>query len=371
MNPGRKAALDALNRCFVNGAWASQTLDSLINKNSLSPRDAALATRLTVGVIQNYALLDFWIESFCRTAPDMEVRNILRLGMYQLKLCDRIPKSAAVNESVELAKSSGFKSAAGLVNAVLRRASERELPEPEDPCLKFSQSPWFFEKMSSLKGEEFALALLKANNEEAPVEKRRAFASGEEYVQDGAAFEAVLMAEPKPGMRVLDCCSAPGGKSFTSAVLMENRGEILSCDISSRKLRLVEEGAERLGIEIIKTRAMDAKLFCPELEQGFELVIADVPCSGFGVMRKKPEIRFKTREEIKPLPEIQKAIARNVSRYVKIGGRLLYSTCTVFPEENEEVSRSIAGFEILKEKTFYPNVDGTDGFYAAVLERKE
>ena len=172
------------------------------------------------------------------------------------------------------------------------------------------------------------------------------------------------MAAPQEGSRVLDCCSAPGGKSFTAAMLMHNRGEIISCDIHPKKLALVEEGARRLGINIIETRQANASVFNPEFENAFDLVVADVPCSGLGVIRKKPEIRFKTEQEISDLPEIQKKILDNVSHYVNQNGKLLYSTCTVMKEENEYISHSLSGFEIIDEKTFWPNIDGTDGFYA-------
>ena len=138
-----------------------------------------------------------------------------------------------------------------------------------------------------------------------------------------------------------------------------------------KKLNLVSSGAERLGIHILTTRCADAGCFYPELEESFDLVIADVPCSGFGVIRKKPEIRLKSREEIAGLPKVQKRIADNVARYVKPGGKLLYSTCTIFEEENEQIAHSIEGFDRLQEKTFWPHLDGTDGFYACVLRKRK
>ena len=189
----------------------------------------------------------------------------------------------------------------------------------------------------------------------------------------------------KPGMAVLDACSCPGGKSFASAISMQNCGSIVSCDIHEKKLGLVRSGAERLGIGIIQTACMDAKRFEPNFAERFDVVIADVPCSGMGVIAKKPEIRGKTWDEISGMPAIQADILQNLSRYVKPGGVLLYSTCTVIKEENEGVvnaflddnkdftAEAFAAGNICAEDgmyTFWPNVDGTDGFFAAKLRKK-
>lgn len=366
----RSIALAALNRCFENGAWASQFLDSRIS--DLDPRDAALASRLTMGVLQNYCLLDNCIDQFRKKNGklDLPVRNILRMGIYQLLFSDRIPASAAVNESVELCRRTGFSSACGMVNAILRKVSSTSFPLPDSLSVRYSQPQWFVDRMIAQHGLKFTEELLAANNKEPSIELHTAFKEGETYVQDLAAYQAVQMAEPKPGMMVLDACAAPGGKTFSAAVCMQNSGRIVSCDIHEKKLSLIERGAERLGISIVETRCLDGRSFVPEFENCFDLVIADVPCSGFGVMRKKPEVRFKKEADIAGMPAIQKNIVDNVSRYVKPGGKLLYSTCTIFPEENELISHAIKGFSIEQEKTFYPNVDDTDGFYACVL-RKE
>ncbi|MBQ3373976.1 MAG: methyltransferase domain-containing protein [Oscillospiraceae bacterium] len=368
--PGaRSTALMVLNRCFESGAWSQQTLNSAIEK--LDKRDASLASRLTLGVLQNYMLLDYVIDALLtgKKRLDAPVRNILRIGAYQILFSDRIPARAAVSESVELCRASGFASACGLVNAVLRKLADGNVHLPDDLSVRYSHPKWFVDCMADRHGLPFTEALLAANNTEPPVDRHEAFKPGQTYVQDRAAYTAVEMASPQPGMRVLDACAAPGGKSFTAAVLMKNEGSILSCDIHEKKLSLISEGAERLGISILKTRCADAGCFLPELQEAFDLVIADVPCSGFGVIRKKPEIRMKSTEEIRRLPAVQKKIVDNVSRYVAPGGRLLYSTCTVFEEENEQIVHSITGFEILQEKTFWPHLDGTDGFYACVLRK--
>lgn len=370
MDRVRKSALDTLNRCFGSGAWSVQTLDSQIRTLGFDERDAAFCTWLVFGVIRNYALLDWWIEEYC-VPKDLPVRNILRLGLFQIRFSEDIPDSAAVNECVDLCKSSGYKSASGLVNAVLRKAAKSEARMPDEMSVRFSQPPWLVERMISEHGREFTLKFLEANNKEAGIVRRTAFCPGEIYVQDEAAYQAVQMLNPKPGMRVLDSCSAPGGKSFTTAVMMENKGEIVACDIHEKKTALVANNAKRLGIDIISTLTADAREFRQEFFESFDAVIADVPCSGIGVIRKKPEIRFKTAEEIAGLPEIQRKILSNVSRYLKPGGKLLYSTCTVLKEENEDIVSDLKGFHMLNSKTFWPHIDGTDGFYAAVLMKDE
>ena len=369
MNTARQTALQVLNRCFRDGAWSAQAIDR--SAKDLNERETALASHLILGVLQNVTLLDFEIDSFLhgKKTPDLTVRNILRLGAYQLLFSDRIPPRAAVNESVQLCKSAGFSSAAGLVNAVLRRISETGMIPTDDLVVRYSHPKWFVDRMLERHGYAFTEALLKANNTEAVLNFHDAFAPGEQYVQDMAAYTAVEMAEPKPGMTVLDSCSAPGGKAFTAAVMMNNSGSIIACDLHEKKLRLIREGAQRLGISIISAACEDASVYDAGKREAFDLVIADVPCSGFGVIRKKPEIRFKTVEQIKNLPAVQKRIAENVAGYVKPGGKLLYATCTVFEEENEEIAHSLRGFDILKEKTFWPHIDGTDGFYACVLQK--
>ena len=356
----RQSALKILDRCFKERAWSSQTIDSLIC--DLDDREKALASKLALGVLQNYMMLDLIIDRYCKKL-DLTVRNILRIGTYQLLYLDKIPNYAAINECVDLAKSNGYKSASGLINAVLRKISADKIPEDVPIYIKYSHPKWFADKMTDIYGIEFTKKLLEANNSEPEINYHKGF-TDEMYVQDNAAYRAVEMLELKPGMRILDACSAPGGKSFTAAMLMNNSGEIISCDIHQKKLKLIEEGAARLGIDIISTRCMDASVYNEDFAGAFDAVIADVPCSGFGVIRKKPDIRFKSEEEILPLPEKQSKILANLSKYVKNGGKLLYSTCTVLPEENEQITSE---YNVIKQKTFFPNIDGTDGFYAAVI----
>lgn len=420
----REAALDVLNRCCDENGWSTQNLENTVRHYSLDRRDTALTYRLALGVLQNTALLDFYINGFLqgKSAIQKEVRNILRLGAYQILFTDRIPDRAAVSESVELCRAARMKSASGLVNAVLRRISENKNNLPKIPdqsredylAVKYSHPQWLCKRLTDDFGYEDAENILKYDNTVPPLplqvnplkvsEQKFAeelesagiaavsagngtfqisgisaqevpgYSEGWFYVQDPAALYSVRSAEPEKNSRVLDACSAPGGKSFAAAICMENLGEIISCDIHEKKLSLVEASAQRLGISIIKTRALDAReQFAPFLER-FDTVIADVPCSGFGVIAKKPEIRFKSYESVSGLPAIQRGILENVSGYVCSGGKLVYSTCTVFHEENEDIVQAFLAehrdFKLVSEKLFLPGKENCDGFYTALMKRE-
>ena len=199
------------------------------------------------------------------------------------------------------------------------------------------------------------------------------FSEGEFFVQDAAAACAVPAADPQSGMRVLDACAAPGGKSFLCASLMRDSGEILACDLHAKKLHRIEESAERLGFSSIRTAPMDASKPYEALFEGFDLVLADAPCSGLGVIRKKPEIRYKDEDEIKNLPSIQKRILDGICRCVRPGGVLMYSTCTILREENEDTAEAFLvshpEFIRIEERTIWPQDYGTDGFYYCKMRR--
>ncbi len=432
----RQTALEALQRCRRDGAWAGASLDGMIRRTGLDRRDAALAAKLCLGVLQNSTLLDHVISCYAESRLEPKLRDILRLGAYQLLFLDRVPPRAAVNETVALCRDAGYGRAAGLVNAVLRRIAENREALPAIPgegtaswlSVRYSHPLWLCETLVERHGYAFAEAFLRANNSEVPLSLQintlkitkadylralmRAeipfaeppeprdcvllkggqapelpgYEEGLFYVQDPAARLAVEIAAPRPGMRVLDACASPGGKSFAAAILMGNEGSILSCDLHEKKLARIRSGAQRLGIDIIETRAADARAEDPAHREAFDLVIADVPCSGLGVIAKKPEIRNKTRESLAGLPAIQRAILDNLAGCVKPGGVLLYSTCTILREENEELVRAfladhpeygtepftLYGRGISEGMyTFWPQTDGTDGFFAAKLRKTE
>ncbi len=430
----RLAALTALERCRRSGAWSSAALDAVITKYDLDPRSAALASNIFLGVTQNVTLLDHCIDKACTTKRKIEpkVRDILRCAVYQIVFMDKIPVNAAVNEAVEQCKMLGYSRASGFVNAVLRKiSSSREAVLNVDDegtaeylSVRYSHPLWLCEYMVKHHGYDFAESFFAENNREPQttvqvntlktaahallaelnesgadakmhpwlanclavkgnVTALKGFDEGLFYVQDPAARAAVTIAELKPGMKVLDACAAPGGKSFAAAIDMRNTGSILSCDLHEKKLSLIKTGAKRLGIDIIATQARDAR---GPLDDKFDVIIADVPCSGYGVIRKKPDIRFKPETERLSLPDIQFAILDNLSKALKPSGTLIYSTCTVFREENEDVvSRFLADhpdFETVQfilpngktadgMYTFWPHIDGTDGFFVCKLRRKQ
>lgn len=416
----RKLAWDTLCRCEKAGQYSNLAVDAVLKKTPVPDADRALFTALVYGAIERQATLDFWIDSLSQKPPEAEIRVLLRLGLYQLAFLDRVPDHAAVNETVSLAP----KRAAGFVNAILRsflRAGKQIAPpdqtadpvgflsvtgavcyplaakmiavfgldraasilaatlQKNDTCLRYNPLKIDFEAFGS------ALCAAGYNpvpigktgfclSGNAPVAKLPGFSEGWFFVQDEASQRCVSALEAKPGMTILDVCACPGSKSFGAAIDMQNQGRVLSFDLHASKLSLVEHGAARLGISILSVAERDARDPLPELEDKADRVICDVPCSGFGVLSKKPDLRLKSPETSAALPQIQAAILARSATLVRPGGRLVYSTCTIFPEENEGVVDPFlaehSDFILLEKQTLYPDTDGTDGFFYAVLERK-
>ena len=435
----RETALNALIACRKDGAWSNGVLKEYILRDRLDSRDAALATRLCYGVLQNRLKLDFYLAQLLTgKVKDLHpaVRDILHLGLYQLHEMDKIPESAAVNESVTLAKKYCKKqrSAPGLVNAVLRNAVRNmdTIAQPTGWQEIYSHPQALIDLLKGYVGKERIKPMLEANNaapqtviqvntlkitaedlkkrledecvEAQPhgwmpdclilgstgnLENLASFKEGLFYVQDPAAKLSVLCAELPKGenVKLLDCCAAPGGKSFAAAIALGGAGEITSCDVHAHKAKIIANGAARLGIVNITARQQDATAFVPEWEEAMDFVIADVPCSGYGIIRKKPDIRYKNLAEMAKLPQLQLQILKNQARYVKKGGTLLYSTCTLTHGENEglvaEFLKDNEDFylEALALPDIFPkNESGmlvlvpgefdTDGFFIAKLRRK-
>lgn len=432
----RTTALCALIATRRQGAWSDGILKEYVQRDRLERRDAALAATLTYGVMQNRMLLDHYLEQvvsggLSRLQPAM--LDILRLGAYQILLLDKIPDSAAVNEAVEQTKRYVNQKAAGMTNGALRALSRKKgsLNEPRDLATKYSHPQALVELLMQSVGENQIESFLRADNEPAPTclqinpllsdpdEVERAlteqeilfrkhpwlpgcylvtgtgnlarlelFTSGKVYVQDASAKLAAMAAGVQPGMCVLDTCAAPGGKSFALAMEMKNEGSVTSCDIHAHKISLIEKGAERLGISIITAREADASKFQEDFKDGFDVVVADVPCSGLGVIRKKPDIRYKDLAPTERLPAVQAAILENVSRYVRPGGALLYSTCTVLRRENEDVANAflarhpefqLEAFTVPAALggqnggmlTLYPHLHAADGFFICKLRKNK
>ena len=424
MSDPRKIAYDVLVRCSSAEQYANIALDTAIKRSDLTPPDRGLLTTLVYGVIERQITLDAIIDSLAdRKGGDIspDVRTLLRIGLYQLAYLDRVPDHAAVNETVDMAS----KRSRGFVNAILRAfiRSGKEIPIPEkneDPIRYLSVKYSFCEGLCECFVAAFGLArteelfaafgehpdlnlrtnTLRISREEliakigeqgirafptkesevgirvcdkSPVTDLYGFADGLFFVQDEASQLCVKALDAKPGMRVLDVCACPGSKSFGAAIDMQNKGEVISCDLHKNKLSLVESGAARLGITILTTKERDARNTNEEWLGQFDRVLCDVPCSGFGVFAKKPELRYKDPKASEALPNIQFAILNSASQYVKIGGKMVFSTCTLLPQENEEnVARFLAqnnSFKLKEQRTLYPDTDGTDGFFYAVLER--
>lgn len=435
MDKAREAAVFALERTRRDGAWSSALSDAMKTKYDLDSRSLSLAVSISLGVLQSTALLDYYIDLNSKSASKIEpkVRDIMRSGAYQLIFMDKIPASAAVNESVALCKKLGYSRASGFCNAVLRKIAScaDKLPEPPGKgtakylSVKYSHPQQLAQYIVDRRGYDAAEAFLAADNtipdtclqvntlkitpdelmarlsaEGVPcsmhpwlpdcivtagsVSSMPGFDEGLFYVQDPAAKCAVLAAALEPGINVLDSCAAPGGKSFAAAIAMRNEGSIDSCDLHDKKIRLISEGAQRLGISCINAFSHDAR---EPFYRQYDAIIADVPCSGYGVIRKKPEIRYKPLEDSASMPAIQAAILENLSQYVKPGGVIVYSTCTVLGRENEDVVKaflrahaefSAEGFTLPNGETaadgyitFWPDIQGTDGFFVSKLRRNK
>lgn len=436
----RATALRVLVSCRNNGAWADAALKAQISRDGLSGPDAALCSRIVYGVMQNRMLLDFYIGAYCTQKSDHlqpPLLEILRIGAYQIIYLDKIPDSAAVNTSVELAKLAKRGQASGLVNAVLRKLSQNKkalppVPERDDVqrlSIQYSHPKWFVKRLVSLLGREEAERFLACDNQIAPItvqvnplkttlealteELQQAgisvqphswvpdclelsgtgdlaalpsFREGKFLVQDPAARLVSLIAGIRPGQKVLDVCAAPGGKSLSAAFAMAGNGSIVACDLHENKLKRIQESADRLGVNIITTQAADGRVFRPEWEASFDTVLVDAPCSGLGIIRKKPDTRYKKADDLFTLPVVQAAILDNAARYVRPGGTLVYSTCTILPEENEQVTEAFLaehadfGLEPFElplpvgksdgSLTLWPQRHDTDGFYICRMTRR-
>lgn len=440
----RKAALEILLRVEKEGSYSNLLLNARLNEEHYGGQDAAFLTTLVYGVLENLICIDFFISHFAkRSASKMQpkILNILRIGAYQLIFLDKVPASAAVAESVKLAKSCGASFASGFVNAVLREISRNLdiLPYPDKATdlkrylhVRYSCPHWLLDKWINeygidnaegvLKGlEERPKAVLRVNTiktnsdnlknllerdgipTEAPefpkdaliasrlpdLRHNKAFQDGLFTVQNTASQICCAAACAKPGDTVIDMCAAPGGKSFTLAFIMQNRGIILSLELYEKRLALIKEGAKRLDIDIIKTAQNDASKHNEKLPAA-DIVLCDVPCSGLGVIGRKPEIRYKDPREFDELPNLQYCILCEGASHVKSGGTLVYSTCTLSRAENGEVAKhflsehpefsaaSLDATPFLKDcaggvktgVTLFPHITGSDGFYICVMKKQ-
>jgi 16S rRNA (cytosine967-C5)-methyltransferase len=393
----RELALEVLRRVEEQGAYSGLALHGMLTEAELSRPDTALATELVYGTIQRLNTIDHVLSVKVKGWPrkvEPWVRCLLRMSYYQLRWLERVPAHAAVDEAVRIAKKRGHAGIAGLVNGVLRGllregvapALPAGLTAAERISLMHSHPQWLVERWIAVYGEQTTESMCEANNEPphssvrvnrlrttreklladmleagldaalSPLSADAVVASkagsladtpwyreGLLTVQDESSMLVAAAADPRPGMTVLDCCAAPGGKSTHLAEIMHNRGRVIANDLHPHKHSLIDRQKERLGLDIVETTISDA-LALPDLlpPDSMDVVLLDAPCSGFGVIRRKPEIKWnKTEQDIAGLSELQGKLLRSAAALVKPGGSLVYSTCTIAPEENEQ---SIRGF---------------------------
>ncbi len=443
----RELAVEILRNVEARKAYADLLLDHALKTNLLSNEDRALLTQLVYGALRWRGKID-WTLSRLLSRPlsetDSYLKNLLRLTLYQMLFLNKVPDYAAVNEGVELAKRYGGKTAAGLINAVARRLlREKDKLAKQDIggdaaarlAVAGSHPEWLVRRWLAYFGAGETEALLKANNAEAPlvlrtnrlktdraslIEKFRAasfdampapyapeairlrggaaidrlpgFAEGLFMVQGEASQLACLLLDPKPGQRILDACAAPGGKATHLAEMMEDRGEVVAIDVSARGIAKVKQNIRRLGLKSIRPVHADAAqelTGAPALP--YDRILADVPCSGLGTLRSHPEAKWhKTESDIERLSRAQQKILSHISLYLKPGGVLVYSTCTLTEEENERVVEQFlerqqkftlesaaeflpeSAWRMVRGKYFLalPHRDDTDGFFAARMRKR-
>ncbi len=421
----RELALNILYKVEFGEGYANIEIDKEFNKSDLIDLDKALASEIVYGVLTWKITIDEIIKmhsSIKMQKISPWILNILRIGIYQIVFLDRIPESAAVNESVKLAKKYGHEMSAKFVNAILRKIDKNEMDklleylstkallEDEIISIVTSHPLWLVDELLKEYDKKFVTELLNANNikpditiranllktsrddlfnllrlkrvdcrkgnlqDSIKVKKLTDFGTQLYTVQDEAAQLACLKLDPKPGEKILDACSAPGGKTTYIAQLMENKGRVDAWDIHPHRVRLVEEAAKTLGIDIIKANVKNATEYTTAFNGHYDRILLDVPCTGIGVIRKKPDIKWTRKaEDIDEMVEIQSQILDTCSEYLRTGGRLVYSTCTVFKRENEEqIERFLmkhTEYKLLEKINLYPHINDTDGFFIAVLQR--
>lgn len=427
-NP-REKALQIINDVLYKGAFLEESLE-ILKKSNIDERDYNFIKEITTGVIRNRTYLDYVIKINSRVKIKRIhkiILSILEMAIYQMYFLDKVPDYSIVDESVDLAKIYGNRGSISFTNGILRSISKKDAPQVKiedsiDNLSTFYSHPKFYtEYFYNNYGEEFTKKLLKANNEMPPFTIRvntlktsksdlmnnlkelsfeieetvydnalnilnpkgiidtKYFDEGHFYIQDLGSILVASFLNPSENSSLLDLCAAPGGKTTHLAELMNNTGEIMACDKSQGKIKLIQENAKRLGVKNIETRVNDARVLNKDFIDKFDYVLVDAPCSGTGLYRKKPDIKWnKDLEDIKSLAEIQLEILDKAKDYVKDGGELLYSTCSLSKIENEDVVnkflennknfkiKKLRDREVLK---LFPSTDGSDGFSISLMEK--
>ncbi len=425
-NP-RKIAYDIIYDVKYNKAYSNISINKAFNKKTIDNREKGFITELIYGTLSRLVYLDYQIKQFLNMRASKlskQAKTVLEMGFYQLEFMDSVSDFASVDESVKLIKKVDNRSA-GIINAVMRKRAKDGKAEYADKILdkaellsiEFSISEYIARRFLKIYKEDFTRKLLESMfekpglfirlnklkaTEEELLEKFKLqeiypkksdviegayeirsmksiglnplFKNGGFIVQDLSSMMAVKVLNPMPEEVILDICSAPGGKSFYIAELMENKGRIDAFDISEHKIQMLKKRATELGIKIIKAGVMDATVFNEDMVSRYDKILVDAPCSGFGIMRRKPEIRYKSYEDVKQLPEIQYQILSNASKYLKDKGSLVYSTCTLEKKENIEIVEKFLACNkefYLEDKPMelYPHIHNMDGFFIAKLKK--
>lgn len=427
----RELILDVLLEITKNGEYSHIAIKNTLDKYQyLEKQERSFLTRVCEGTLENMILIDYVINQFSKVKVNKMkpvIRCILRSSVYELKFMDSVPVSATCNEAVKLAQKKGFHNLKGFVNGVLRNISRNleqismpdEEKEPEKwLSVKYSMPEWLIEKWQKqydkTQLEEMFQAFLeksatsiRVNTEKTTKEELRkeleaeqitvmeneevsnalyidgydflsgitAFQEGKFYVQDVSSMLVSLWAEPKEGAQVIDVCAAPGGKSIHMAELLHGTGMVEARDLTEYKVSLIEENIERCGLTNIRAKQADARALEEDSVGKADIVIADLPCSGLGVIGKKPDIKYKMSEaKCAELAALQREILHTVQNYVKSGGVFMYSTCTINPQENEEnvqwFLKEHADFELERQQQILPKKGKNDGFFLARMVRK-
>lgn len=417
MDKVRETALKILNDIEKNNSYSNITVKNMLKNTKLSNTDRHFITGIVYGVIDKRLTLDYVISCYSKLKPkkiSSYILIILRMGIYQIMFMDKIPNNAAVDESVKLAKRYGHGASAGFVNGILRNVIRNGVTYPKDKTeylsVKYSYPLWLTRMWINDFGYEFCEQLMIAFSENSVLTLRvnalkttvkdlaeklgveiynkgdlfiecegfeisgnKFYNDGHFSVQDRAAQEVSRVLSPNSNETVIDMCAAPGGKTCHIAEIMGNKGEILAFDKYPHKTELIDKNAKRLGIDIIKTNVCDATEFNKDLEHRADKVLCDVPCSGLGIIKRKPDIKWKDEDDFSALNIIQAKILENGAKYLKEKGEIVYSTCTINPRENGEIISAFleknTDFKKIYEKTYYPHIDNTDGFYVCKMQR--
>lgn len=437
MQNARNFTKKLLINFYENSSYSNILLDKSLAESDLSVQDKKFVTNLFYGVIEHQITLDAVINKYSKKPAEKlsnEVLQLLRMAVCQMLFMDSVPDRAAVYESVKLAKRMKNPALSGYVNGVLRSflRDNKQIPVCEDKLenlsVKYSCPKWLIEKWMNEYGEDLALDMLESSIGIPPVTARlnilkksadeiikeiietgieitkreetdncvefsnigaishsRVYRKGLFHIQDLSSQICCEILAPKPNETVLDVCSAPGGKAFTIAEIMNNQGRVIACDLHENRVNLIKQGAKRLGLSIVEPMVNDACVFCDKIGE-VDKVLCDVPCSGLGVIRRKPEIKYKNPKEINNLQGVQKKILETSSEYLKRGGVLVYSTCTLSKSENDDIidwflenhpefeKGDISGIKNIYDceykLTISPKMFNSDGFFIAKLIKK-